>query len=228
MSRSTPSRNWALLLAAVVVGAGGLAGSGCVVGAFIGGMAESYRRSSTYAVAAEYDGLEGKSFAVAVYGDRVLQGSQPTLLPRLTNRITLELAQPARTGVSGFVPPQAVLELQFANPDWAGWSYERLAEEFGVDRLIVVEIYEYRLNEPGNAYLWDGLIAAKVGVVEADGPIPGEFSFSKDIQVRFPNETGMGPSDFTRSQVQAGVEQRFVHRVTWLFFEHQEAYYPEY
>lgn len=228
MARSNPTRNWALIAAASVVGLSGLTGSGCVIGAFIGGMAESYRRSSTYAVAAEYDGLQGKSYAVAVYGDRVLQGSQPTLLPRLTNRISLRLADSSLTGASGFVPAQAVLELQFANPDWAGWSYERLAEEFGVDRLIVVEIYEYRLNEPGNAYLWDGLIAAKVGVVEADGPIPNEFSFSKDIQVRFPNETGMGPSDFTRQQVQAGVEQRFVDRVTWLFYEHQEAYYPEY
>lgn len=228
MNRPIQSRAWGRIAVAGGLAVLALAGGGCSIGALIGGMAESYRRSSTYAVAAEYDGLQGKSFAVVVYGDRVLQGSNPTLLPRLTNRISLRLADPALTGASGFVPAQAVLEMQFAHPDWAGWSYERLSEEFGVERLIVVEIYEYRLNEPGNAYLWDGLIAAKVGVVEADGPIPNEFAFSKDIQVRFPNETGMGPQDFNRGQVQAGVEQRFVDRATWLFYEHQEAYYPEY
>lgn len=228
MNRPPHRPTWVLLAASAVLVFFALAGSGCVVGAFIGGMAESYRRTSTYAVAADYEGLQDKSYAVAVYGDRVLQGANPTLLPRLTNRISLRLADPALTGASGFVPAQSVLEVQFSHPDWAGWSYERLAEEFGVQRLIVVEIYEYRLNEPGNAYLWDGLIAAKVGVVEADGPIPNEFSYSKDIQVRFPNETGMGPTDFNRQQVQAGLEQRFVDRVTWLFFEHQEAYYPEY
>lgn len=201
---------------------------GCAIGALAGGMMESYRRTSTRPVAAEYEGLAGKSYAVAVYGDRVLQGSHPTLLPRLTNRISVLLADPARTGATGFVPAQLVLEMQFANPDWSGWSYERLAEEFGVERLIVVELYEYRLNETGNAYLWDGVVAAKVGVVEADGSIPNEFVFSKDIQVRFPTQSGLGPEEYSRPQVQAGLEQRFVDRVTWLFYEHQEPYYPEY
>lgn len=215
-------------LLALVLALPAAALAGCNVVGIFGAMAESYKRSSTRPVAAEYEGLDGKSYAVLVYADRVLQGSQPTLLPRLTNRISIRLANPELTGVTGFVPAQSVLELQFARPDWAGWSYERLAEEFGVDRLIIVELYEYRLNEPGNSYLWDGLIAARVGVVEADSTLPNEFAYSKDIQVRYPSQSAMGPQDLSRPQVQGGLEQRFVDRVTWLFYEHQEPYYPEY
>lgn len=191
-------------------------------------MIESYRRSSTHAIAEEYDGLRGHSFAVIVTGDRVLQGSYPTLFPRMTQAVTERLRDPALTGVTGFVPAIAILEFQLSHPDWGTWTYERLAEEFGVQRLVVVEMYEYRLNETGNAYLWDGMAGAKVGVVESDGGLPNEFAFSKDLAVKYPNKTGMGPQDLTQAQVQGQLEKRFIDRVTWLMYEHQEPYYPEY
>ncbi len=125
--------------------------SGCFVGELVGGMAESYRRSSTRTIEAEYTGLEGKSFAVVVYADRVLQGNQPQLVPRLTNVLTTQLAQPERTGATGFVPMRPLLEFQLSRPDWATWTYEQLAEEFGVERLVVVELFEYRMYNPGNS-----------------------------------------------------------------------------
>lgn len=201
---------------------------GCVVAAAVGGMAESYKRGSTHAVAADYTGLRGKSFAVIVSSDRVLQGNFPTLLPRMTSRITERLASYTETGVTGFVPAIAILEFQFSHPDWVTRTYDQLCEEFGVERLIVVDMYEYRLNEPGNPYLWDGVAAARVGVVEADGPLRGEFSYSKEIQVHYPDKKGMGPQDVGQAQVQSQLEHRFVDRVTWLMYVHQEPYYPEY
>lgn len=216
-----------LKLVLVLVSAAAL--PGCNILGFGGAMIESYRRSSTRAVEAEYDGLRGKSFAVIVTGDRVLQGTYPTLFPRMTSRLTERLIEQREImGITGFVPPLAVMEFQLSNPNWTAWNNDRVAEELGVDRLIVVEMYEYRLNEIGNAYLWDGLAAARVGVVELDGSTPTEFTFQKDIQVGFPNERGMGPEDLPQDQVQGNLDKRFVDRVTWLFYEHQEPYYPEY
>lgn len=217
-----------MLLAAVVSGLGLLGSGGCAIGALFGGMAESYKRSSTRAVAAEYDGLRGHSFAVIVTSDRVLQGMYPTLMARLTSRITERLVDPKLTGITGFVPPILVLEFQLSNPDWPTWTYDRVAAEFEVERLIVVELQDYRLNEPGNAYLWDGVAAGRVGVIEADAEMADEFAFAKDIQVRYPDRDGVGPQDMTQQQVQGQLEKRFVDRVTWLMYEHQEPYYPEY
>lgn len=202
---------------------------GCVVGALIGGMAESYKENSTRAVSAEYEGLRGKSFGVIVTGDRVLQGTDPSLFPRLTNRITGRLVDPtSNLGATGVIPPVVMLEFQLSNPDWIAWSYEKITEHLGVDRLIFVELIEYRLNEVGNSYLWDGLAAARVGVVEADGMLPNEFSFTKTVQVPYPSEKGMSPADISESQVRAGLEQRLIDRITWSFYEHQEPYYPDY
>lgn len=214
----------------LLVGMAGIAiaFNGCSIGKLIGGMAESHRRTTTRTVAAEYTGLEGKSFAVVVYADRVLQGNQPQLVPRLTNVVTAQLAQPERTGVTGFVPMPPLLEFQLSRPDWITWTYQQLAEEFGVDRLVVIEVVEYRLNDPGNSYLWNGIASGTVGVAETDGSFPNELTFRKDIRVRFPDQDGLGPNEFSNRQVRSMLERRFVDRVSWLFYEHQEPYYPEY
>jgi hypothetical protein len=205
------------------------AAGGCNIVGFGGALVESYKRSSTHSVAEEYDGLRGRSFAVIVTSDRMLQGSHPTLLPRLTSRITQRLVeQQTLIGATAFVPPMTLLEFQLSNPNWVAWGYDRLAEELGVERLIVVELFDYRLHEIGNEYLWDGLAAARVGVVESDGLGSGDFVFSKEIQVRYPNQTGLGPQDMRLNQVQGMLENRFIDRVTWLFYKHEEPYYPEY
>lgn len=195
----------------------------------IGGMAESYKQSSTHAVEAEYTGLNGKSFAVFVMADRITLGSFPTLAGRLTAQITDRLAtENALIGATGVVPPQAILQFQLENPSWTTWTFDRIIEELGVDRLIVVEITEYRLQEAGNSYLWDGVAGARVGVVEAESSTPGEFEFKKSLRVAFPNKKGIGPQDMSGPVVQGQLDRRLLDRVTWLFYEHQEPYYPEY
>ncbi len=202
--------------------------SGCNFVGFAGAMVETYRRSSTKTVKAEYDGLREKSYGVIVTGDRVLQGSYPTLLPRLQARITDRLADPNLTGVKGVVPPVLMLEFQLTNSTWSTWNYEKVANELGVERLIIVEMYEYRLNEPGNSYTWEGVATARVNVVEADGPMPTEFSFTKDVSVRYPDKPGFTPDDLNQQQVQSVLEGRLIDRVTWLFHDHEEPYYPDY
>ncbi|MBL8745235.1 MAG: hypothetical protein JNK58_02645 [Phycisphaerae bacterium] len=203
--------------------------TGCNVLAFAGMAAENYKRSSTHAVAPEYDNLRGESVAVIVTGDRVLQGSHPTLFTRMSSRATERLVENKDLiGITGFVPPLALTEFQISHPNWVAWGYDRLAEELGVKRLIVIEMFDYRLTEVGNQYLWDAVAAARVGVIEADGFSPGEFVFRKEIQVHFPDQTGVGPEDLSAQQVQANLDKRFIDRVTWLFYEHQEPYYPDY
>src|SRR5690606_1148554 len=122
----------------------------------------------------------------------------------------------------------AILEFQLSHPDWTTWSYEQLCEEFGVDALIVVEMFEYRMNEPGNSYLWDGYAAARVGLVDATGYAPNEFAFSKYVEVKFPDQKGYSPQEMTSQVVRSNLEKRFVHRVTWLFYDHQDPYHPDY
>lgn len=203
---------------------------GCYVGALI----DSYQRTSTKNVSAEYTRLEGKSFAVVVSADRSIQGDHPLLTDHLTSRITERLS--AGTNVptaGGFVPAPQVLKYLYNNPGWATNSRVELARSLGgpgatVDRIIFIDLYEYRLADEGNHYEWDGAAAGTVSVFETDSTLPEEPAFERTIQVRFPNKKGIGPEQMDRVSVTSALALRFIDRASWLFYQHEEPYHPEY
>ncbi len=196
---------------------------GCQIGQLIGGMASSYERTGTHEVAYEYGGLQGKSFAVFVSAGKEIQYEFPALVDTFADMIALKLAEEA--GASGWVPAATVRLYQSRRPYWEAMSYDEITSDLGVERLVVVDLHEYRLHRPGNPYLWDGVAAAQIGVVEADSSIPGEFMFKRDVQVGFPNKSGMSPADITRDQVVTGLNLKFARNVCWLFYTHEEPNY---
>jgi len=195
--------------------------------ALVGGMAAVYQETSTKTVPAEFVGLEGKSFAVIVAADRSLQGEHPGLLEAVTVRMTERLA--ASTNLpraGGFVPPADVLSFQYNNAGWEARPRAELMESLGkVDRLIFVDILDYRLHEPGNMYQWDGVAAGTISVI---GRGTETALFQRNVTVRFPGKAGIGPDDLNRTQVTSGLLSRFIDRSTWLFYSHEEPYKPEY
>lgn len=197
--------------------------TGCIVGAAIGGMAASYEATGSSLVFSEYQGLEDKTYAVIVTAPRSIQGEYPRLVSSLTNAISTRMANANETVLAaGFVPGPRVLEFQYTTPQWTAWSYEELLEHFGVERLIVVDLYEFRLREPGNRYVWNGIVASRVGVVEADTGAPNEFVFTRELRIRYPDDGGYTAADFTQQHVQTTLMDRFANRVSWLFFDHEE------
>lgn len=204
--------------------AGGL--WGCVAAELVGGMVESYKRDSTREVIAEYEGLNGKTFAVVVSVDRVVLSERPELSGGLITAISERLKD--NTQALGYVPPRRVVEFMATNPKWVIMTPSELLTEFGVDRLVYVEVVDFRLHEPGNRYLWDGLASATMGILEADSPIPDEYVFRRQIAVRFPDDQGLTPTDVTESVVASRLQTRLVDRIVWVCYNHQEPYYPKY
>jgi hypothetical protein len=181
-----------LLLALVCIAA--LPLQGCAVAGFGGAMIESYRRNSTKPIEGEYHGLKGKNWAVVVAADRAIQGEHPDLVVYLTAKTTERLVRhqdvvgkEEAIGAAGYVKAEDVLKYQYEHPGWIAMPKGDLAKALGVERLIWIEIVEYRLNEPGNQYLWSGLAAGNVDIFEADGEAPDEAAFSKTLRVGFPD-----------------------------------------
>lgn len=199
---------------------------GCWVPLAVGGMVESYKESSTREVVAEYEGLDGKSFAVVVAADRYIQAQYPDLVPQLVARASERLR--AETGALGYVPPGIMINYMNQNPRWVALTYSELAEVLGVDRLVFVDIVEFRLNEPGNQYVWEGVAAATVGVAEIESFAPDEFAFRRELRVGFPDGKGFTSNDFDGETVKLRLLNRITDRITWLFYNHQEPYYPDY
>jgi hypothetical protein len=220
-------RSWAAPAAAGLTALLGLSLSGCSA---IGFAAESYRRNSTYEVKAAYEGLAGKSFAVIVTADRTIQADHPGLIDRLTIRISERLSDPKNIPRAGaFARPEEVLRVLYDRPGWSTMTMAELADAVGgVERLVYIEIYEYRLNEPGNAYEWEGIASGSVSVIETDSSAPEVRVFEQNVSVRFPTIKGVNVEQVAQAAITSELSRRFIDRASWLFYNHQEPYYPEY
>lgn len=202
---------------------------GCVLGQLVGGMAASAQRTGTRTVTAKYAGLRDKSFAVVVYADRIIQADFPEVVGDLTVTIARRLAeQGTAVGASGYIPGERILEYQYSNPRWVVMPWRELGEQLGVDRLIIIELQEFRLNDPGNQYTWAGVASGAVRVLELDGPAPDAPIFQEHVTVRFPDQDGYGPMQIPGSTVRLALSKRFVDRASWLFYDHEEPNYPDY
>lgn len=206
------------LIACVCVGLGTLAGCAAVGVAALA--AKGIEETRPKHVKAEYLGLQGHSFAVVVAADRSIQAQYPTLVTELTARINDRLW--SSSGASAGVPAQDLLRYLYEHPEWIAQPYSELASTLSVDRLVIIDLNEFRLNDPGNQYLWDGMAAGTVSVIEADSSLPDEFVYQKAMGITFPDETGVDQSRYTSQQVASVLMARFVDRAAWVFYDHDE------
>ncbi len=205
-----------------------LGSSGCAAVGFIGAMIEEDRKHKNKVIEAEYVGLEGKTFAVIVSADRIIQSEYPGLIERVTQRMTTQLADGLSESAAGYLPASDVLLFQYNNPDWAGFPLGELADKLGVERLVHVELREYQLYDPGNEFLWDGIAAGTIAVIEADSALPDDFAFERIIRVTYPDGSGYGPDEVPYAVVNSELSRRFYIRAAWLMYQHEEPYYPEF
>lgn len=198
-------------------------------GCFIAPIVDSYKRTSTHEIKAEYTKLEDKTFAVIVSSGRGIESENPGVTDAILLRITQRLVLP-EVGASGAIPPADVIQTLYNRPAWQSMNYEDIAKHLldGVERLVVIEMDEFRLTEPGNKYEWSGVAAGRVMVVEIDGIDPNAVVYEKFVSVRFPDKQGYTPDILKSKDVASVLLARFVDRASWLFYNHQEPYYPEY
>ena len=184
-----------------------------------GGMMESYERTKIVDVNAEYLGLNHHKVAVMVDAPMDIQYEHARVVPALTEYITLRLA--AHCPGSQFLPTRAILGYQNQNVYWPTKDYHDLAKELGVERIVFIDMSEYRLFSPGNSYYWDGEAVADVNIFEAETPDSTTFAFTKHIISRFPPVEAVSRSAATQEQIDDGLKLDFSQRVAWLFYDHK-------
>lgn len=211
-------------LCAAALAASAVLPAGCIAGA-VGAIGQQIERGKKLDVPAAYDGLEGRTCAVIVNADYATLHEHPGVVGNVTANVAVRIRQHVKD--CSVLPPGQVLEWQYRTPQWRALPYGEIARELGVERLVYVDLYEYRLNPVGNSYVWDGVAGANVGVIEADGLAPDEFVFTTNVVVRFPDKEGIGRESATAAQIERGVLTLFIQRCSWLFYRHIEDKYPE-
>ena len=209
----------------MVLAAGVLLLQGCFVPSLAGAIGQNIERYKKIEVLAQYEGLNDQTVAVVVQCDPSTLYEHPSVYGNLCMNISRRLQQ----NVPGIkvLAYQQVMQWQYQTPSWSMLAYGQIAEELGVQRVVYVEIYEYRLHPHGNQYLWDGACAGSVGVIERDGWDPDAFAESWDVAVKFPDITGVGRESASASQIEMGVLSKFVDQASWLFYRHIEDKYPD-
>ncbi len=210
-----PSHAWPLAAAALLV-----AGSGCEAVSWVAQGAVG-SEPPPIKVPAEYDGLKDQRVAVLVDMGLATRYQHPMAQLECCEAISQRLA--AKVPDAKVVDARQVVEFQRRNIYWSSVPNAKLANRLGVTRLVMVDVMEYRLHEPGNRYLWQGRISARVGVVEADGPRPNAFAYETTVRAQYPPEE---PKPLVRTDVQSirmGTLKLLARSVVGKFHEHEEA-----
>ena len=198
---------------------------GCAVGHLLGGMMQNYEYGLLIETHPAYVGLENKTVAVVVSADLATLHENP----QLALTIAANVSRGIRRNVPGtrVLPAAVVANWQFRTPHWEAMPYGELAEGLKVDRVVFIDVAEYRLHPYGNQWLWEGVCAAEIGVIERDGIDPDSYVESFSIDSLFPREKGVGRDSATRVQIETGLLAQFIEKTVWLFHKHLEPKYPD-
>jgi hypothetical protein len=210
--------------AAAVLLAGMLASAGCIAGA-VGAIGQQIERGKKLEVPAAYDGLQDRTCAVIVNADYATLVEHPSVVKNITANVAVRIAKHVKGAT--VLPPATVLTWQYKTPQWRAMPYGEVAKELGVDRLVYIDLYEYRLNPTGNSYLWDGVAGANIGIIETDGLAPDEFVYSTNLVSKFPDKEGVGKESARAEDIERGLLTLFTSRTSWLFYDHIEDKYPK-
>ena len=198
---------------------------GCFVAHIAGAIGQNIERYKKIEVLPEYYGLEEKTVAVVVQCDPSILYEHSTVYATIAMNVSRRLQK--HVPGTKVLDYRMVMQWQYQTPTWSMLPYGDIAKELGVERVVFIEVYEFRLNPPGNRYLWDGACAASVGIIESDGWDSDSFAKSWDITAKFPDIAGVGRESASSSAIQMGVLSKFVDQSTWLFYRHIEDKYPD-
>ena len=212
-------------LTTVLLLAGALGLGGCAIGHLVGGMAQNYEYTKLIEVHPVYDGLDNKRVAVLVDLDMSTLYQHPDVAVMISANVARRL-QNNVPGIS-ILSPSHITEWQFRTPSWSTMPYGELCERLDVERIVRVDIQEFRLNPEGNQWLWDGVCSAMIGIVEREGFDPDGYVEMFTVDVAYPDLQGVTRENADARAIQTGLLALFVRETSWLFFRHLEPKYPE-
>ncbi len=191
--------------------------SGCVVSSYVGELLNPEGLEDVAALSRE---LDNQHVAVMIR-------TTPDILythPSSPEAVGTSIAALLDTNVEGItvIRPQDVLAYQTENPGWDAMFHRDLLEGLNVDRIVLVDLYEYRLHEPGNPHLILGYAAADVFVLSSDATDVEEYVFQNHSAGQWPPNTEIGSPTVDRDLAQRNLLGTFALEVAGMFYDHQK------
>ena len=202
-----------------------LALPGCILAGLTSAIGQKIEKDKMIEVLARYRGLENRTVAVLAHTDMTTGYENPMAVANIVANVASQIQR--RVGGARVLDPRDTLSWSHQHPGWPAMPPGEVAKELDVERVVMIDIYEYRLNPPGNAWLWEGVAAANVTVIETDGIDPDAPAEEFNVAVGFPEDEGISRDMATANDIELGLQKLFVDKVAWLFYDHIEPKYPK-
>lgn len=181
-------------------------------------------------VSSQYDGLKNNTVGFLLNVDLGIHYEDPLFRTQVSEGIAKRITQVV-DGVK-VLDPRAIVNWQDRNSQWPLMGMQEIIVQlksiFGkCNRLVIVDVQEYRLNPRGNRYLWEGICRAFVKVAEEDSDQISSFVEVFEINSKFPETRNVTREEASGNQIRQGLISRFIRDVSWLFYRHAEWKYPE-
>jgi hypothetical protein len=187
----------------------------------LGGCSNMPGQPEVIEVKARYLDLENRTVAVVVSTSDYIDFN----FPDAREGITTEISRRIQVNVPGVqvTNPADIIMWQQDNEYWDTRPPSAIIEQLEVDRLVLVEIGEYRTHEPGDKYILRGVISATVNVVEAEASDPDTFggSYSKSVMYPRSKDSWIGEAATSEKKVEAQAQYRFCEETAGLFYDHE-------
>lgn len=206
------------LLALMMAVACGL--TGCNVVGFFGQAVGGSDNPPMVNVTREYDGLAGQSVAVLVDVDHSVLFEYPQAGYELSAAVSDQIA--GNVANVKVIDARQVVDFQRRNIYWPTLRYSKLAERLKVNRLVLIEVIEYRTHEPGNINLYRGVVSATMSVIEADGSQPDDRAYQTTLTASYPPGNNLGVPDADPLTIRKGMIDLFAIQAGWKFYDHKE------
>eukprot|EP00752_Nemacystus_decipiens_P013554 g12012.t1 len=172
-------------------------------------------------VQAQYLDLANRSVAIVVSMSDYTEFKHPDA----KQMIAEEMTQRIQANVPGvtLTRPSEIIAWQKENAYWATRPPSMLIQQLKVERLVLVEIGEYRTHEPGDMHVLRGVISANINIIEAEAADPDNFgaSFTKNVMYPEPGSSKIGRVGEDEKLIEVRTQIRFCESAAGLFYDHQ-------
>lgn len=170
-------------------------------------------------VKAEYTQLEGKKVAIIIASLPAIDFEDPYARMDLA----LASAEWIRREVKEvqFVEQETVERFLKENLDWVSMPMSEIAEQFGANRILYIELMQFTTEEPESVNLVRGRGWAQVSVYETDSPSANVPVYQTEIQVVYPEQGPLPMSDTARIAARQQILVQCAGELARKFYNHK-------
>ncbi|CAN5463572.1 hypothetical protein BH09PLA1_BH09PLA1_31300 [soil metagenome] len=140
---------------------------------------------------AMYSGMVGQSVGILVWADRGIMIDWGTIQLDLANSVQNKLIAskaPETKGMTWPYPPASYVKYMRDHPGLESAPITEIAPQFGVSRLIYIEVQNFRTRSTSELELFRGEATMSLKIIEVDAAGATKTAFSEDnIKAVFPS-----------------------------------------